>query len=244
MLIVSASMQKSGSGYLYNLLNDMQIAAGNADARTIKKKYSLGELMQYHNNNIGKMYLRTLFKLWLLSCREETFVVKTHAVSSRASQWFDILGLVKMIYIYRDPRDVILSVMDEGKRILERGEQHSFAEYAQFDDALQAVKDWSGVWQTYNEIPSILMLKYEELLADPESVMKKCENFVGVTLKESTRNGILFRYNKKNPKGDLQGLHLNKAVATRYKTEMSGAEKERCLDVLGGYIEKMGYYLT
>ena len=46
MLVVSAGMQKSGSAYLYNIINDLLVVAGNADARGIKSKYKLDDIVQ------------------------------------------------------------------------------------------------------------------------------------------------------------------------------------------------------
>jgi hypothetical protein len=51
MLVINAGMQKSGSAYLYNLINDLLVSAGNANAREVKVKYGLDYLMQWHTNN-------------------------------------------------------------------------------------------------------------------------------------------------------------------------------------------------
>ena len=46
MIILSAGMQKSGSTYFYNVINQLLIEAGNTDARQIKVKYGLNDLMK------------------------------------------------------------------------------------------------------------------------------------------------------------------------------------------------------
>lgn len=45
-LLLSAGMPKSGSAYVYNLINDLMIAGGHRDAREIKRDYKLQGLMK------------------------------------------------------------------------------------------------------------------------------------------------------------------------------------------------------
>jgi len=59
MLILSVGMPKSGSAYLYNILNAVLIEADNTDARQIKAKRNLEDLMKWHNNNIGELSLKS-----------------------------------------------------------------------------------------------------------------------------------------------------------------------------------------
>jgi hypothetical protein len=54
MLVLSAGMPKSGSGYFYNIINELLVASGGGkDARWVKQKRALDGLMRWHNNNIG-----------------------------------------------------------------------------------------------------------------------------------------------------------------------------------------------
>ena len=70
MLIISSGMQKSGSAYFYNVINEILVASGNGvDARQIKHNRNLDNLMKWHNNNIGALTLPKLIKLWRISLR-------------------------------------------------------------------------------------------------------------------------------------------------------------------------------
>ena len=60
MIVISAGMQKSGSAYLYNIINDLLIASGYKDARKIKAEHDLNNIMQWHNNNIGGLQIKVL----------------------------------------------------------------------------------------------------------------------------------------------------------------------------------------
>jgi hypothetical protein len=41
MIVIRAGMPKSGNAYVYNILNELEHAAGNFDARQIKFRYNL-----------------------------------------------------------------------------------------------------------------------------------------------------------------------------------------------------------
>ena len=142
MLIISSGMQKSGSAYFYNVINDILIASGNGiDARLIKKNRSLDDLMKWYNNLIGKLTLPKLFKLYKISVQEGTYVVTTHHGPNLAVKIMSKLGMLRIVHSSRDPRDVLLSAVDHGKKILDSGRKRTFANIIDFDNALNYVKN-------------------------------------------------------------------------------------------------------
>ena len=241
MLIISAGMQKSGSGYLYNLINDLAIAAGNADARAIKQRRRLEHIMQQHNNNIGPLHLTKLLRLWRVSLKDGDFAVKTHSHPTWGVKILNSAGLLKIIYCYRDPRDVLLSAMDHGEKSLAQGMKDNFIHMAEFDAALRHVKGWVEIWKQYQAVPGVFMLKYEELINNSLTAMQQIQLFLGLSLDEATIQGILWKYSKENPNGDRTGLHLNKAVTARYMQEMTEEQKKKAADTLGETLTEMGY---
>jgi hypothetical protein len=240
MLIVSAGMPKSGSAYFYNVLNGVMVAAGFPDARAIKDKYGLTGVMRWHNNNVDVRF-GLLLRLWLISRREGPFVVKTHAAPQPSMKLLASLRWVRVVYTYRDPRDVLLSAMDHGQKILEAGEHHTFASLVEFDKAFAAVETWLGTWRAYHAMPNVLGIKYEDLLADPVQTLRRCEEFLGLAVKDDARTAVLWQYNRDNPEAAREELHLNKAVAFRYRTEMSAEQRRRFLDAAGDTLQAMGY---
>ena len=55
MIILSVGMPRAGSGWYYNLTNDLILATGGQDARQIRKKYHLGRILTEVNCNIGTL---------------------------------------------------------------------------------------------------------------------------------------------------------------------------------------------
>lgn len=242
MLIISSGMQKSGSAYFYNVINEILVASGHGiDARQIKNNNRLADLMKWHNNNIGTLRLHKLLKLYRISLREGMFVVKTHSGPNPSVWLLNKLGLLRIVYCYRDPRDVLLSVIDHGKKIQDRGENHTFAQLVDFDEALESVTSWLRIWKSYAEMPGVLTVKYEEMMQTPIVVMKKIEGYLDISLSPEVRQEILWKFSKDNPEGDRRGMHFNKAQTSRYKTEMTEEQKVKCKDKFSDFLLLMGY---
>jgi hypothetical protein len=241
MLVISAGMQKSGSGYIYNVINDLLVTSGHKDARTIKDKYGFHEIMKWHNNNIGKLDFNILLKLLFSSLKEGKFAVKTHEGPSRYHNILLKLRLIKTIYIYRDPRDVLLSVQDHGRKIRDAGENHTFANLVEFDDAYKEIKSWINIFDAYLKLKDVLILRYEDLLTNPVLTVETICKYIDIHVSPEDINKILLKYDKNNEDADLRGLHFNKAIIYRYKNELSQARKDFFKNDIGEVIQKMGY---
>ena len=241
MIIISAGMQKSGSAYIYNLINDILISCGKADARKVKEKNRLNELMKWHNNNVGHLGKKLLIKLICLSLKEGTFAVKTHSYPTGFQKLLLKIGLIKIIYLYRDPRDVLLSAQDHGKKIITNGYNHTFAQMIDFDDAFNRVKAWTNTFSRYRKINNIVLIRYEDLMGAPLKEMQKICSYLNVSLSKNKMKMILEKYDKGNPNANMSGLHFNKGVTNRYKTELTQSQIDRFTTDMGSVIEEMGY---
>lgn len=244
MLVICAGMQKSGSGYIYNIVNAMLFATGNADARHVKETYELDKTMRWHNNNIGRLSFFKLFRLWRVSKKTGTYAVKTHRGPTTAAIVFQVLGLTKILYSYRDPRDVILSAVDHGKRLLSEGRTDTFGQIASFSKAALAAKKWTKVWKRYHRLTNVLELRYEDAVDNPRGMFVEIEEFLGVQVPECVRDEILWRFSKGNRNAETKGLHFNKATIHRYAREMTEEQKKACERLFGQQLTAMGYERT
>ncbi|MFC1777654.1 sulfotransferase domain-containing protein [Pseudomonadota bacterium] len=225
-----------------HIINDILVASGNGkDARQIKHERNLDDLMKWHNNVIGGLTLIKLIKLWRISTQDGTFIVKSHAGPNVSVRVLSKLGLLRIVYCYRDPRDVLLSAVDHGNKILNDGENHTFANMVDFDIALKKVKAWLPVWKAYADMPEVLTIKYEEMMQDPVGVTKKIEGFLDISVDSGKREEILWKFSKDNSEGDRRGMHFNTARSFRYVTEMTKEQKVKCKSEFGSYLEAMEY---
>ena len=242
MLVISVGMQKSGSAYYYRLINDLLVHNGCKDATEIKKEYKLQEIMKWQNNNIDPMTQAKVQRLWTVTQHAGAFVVKTHDGPFDILEMYLETGRVKVSYIYRDPRDVIVSTIDHGKKILAAGENHTFATMADIESALQATKMWLNTWNAYNEMDHVFMVKYEDLLSNPVETLNITADYLNLSIEPEAAKQVIEKYKPEKLDENQRGfLHYNKAISGRYKTEMTSDEIEMLNSELGDVLQEMNY---
>lgn len=241
MLIICAGMQKSGSAYFYNTINDLLIASGHADAREVKEQYNLASIMKGPNNNIGKPTITKLFPLLRISERTGTFLIKTHVGPTPSVHLLARMGKVRVIYSYRDPRDVLLSAIDHGQRLIDSGKFHTFASMIEFNEAARNVLQWLKIWNQYQHMDQALSLKYETMMESPFETIAQIEEHLSIEVHNDTKKDILWKYSRDNNEAIRDGMHFNKAITFRYKTEMNTEQLEKCNQLFGSYLKAMDY---
>lgn len=254
MLIVSAGMPKSGSGWYYNLTNDLLIAAGQPDAREIRERHELQHVLLSANCNLRKTDAATLDPLVRVAQEHGyTFACKTHRRASKALRRHLEAGNLKATYTFRDLRDVIISALDRSKAMHEKGElkgrhwyigpQRSFAKYRTVRDGIRWCH-WRlmPVWRSYMNCEGAHTARYEDLEADPMGEMKKLAAYLEVEVPESTMQEIIDRYDRSRvSKTKVRGMHFNKGVSGRHVEKMTDEEKALCMRKLSRELKLMGY---
>jgi len=242
MIAISAGMQKAGSAYIFNMLNDVCSLSGGADVRAIKEKYRLDGLLRHYNCNVGKLAGHKIGRLLWYSRHEGPFVVKTHAGPTRMLRFLLRTGMVKVVYIYRDPRDALLSAMDHGRKIAAAGETHTFAALSSFEDAFAAVKAWASKWQQWRDC-GVYLLRYEDLLSNPEMELEKIVTYLGFAAGPGDIATTVAAYSRDEARSSKKSeyLHFNVGISSRYRSEMPEEQKQRFEREMGDLLVRMGY---
>ncbi len=176
--------------------------------------------------------------------RDKNFAIKTHSGPTRLLKILLRLGLAKVIYTYCDPRDVLLSAIDHGKKIIAEGQNHTFAQMVDFDKAISNVKQWISIWEDYSLMKNVMSVRYEDMMNDPAVMTEKICKYLGLNIPQNDIDAILFKYDKNNKNADMRGLHFNKAKLERYKEEFTAEQTAKSNAELGKSILKMGYELA
>jgi len=134
MIVLSVGMPRAGSAWHYNLIHDLMKTAGSADAREIRRRYRLQEILTEANCNIGVLSARRMAMMMIPAVRGETFVIKAHAGPTVFARLLRVAGLLRITYIYRDPRDAMLSAYDYGRRALAKGRPNAFSHLTDSQD--------------------------------------------------------------------------------------------------------------
>ena len=168
------------------------------------------------------------------------FVIKAHAGPSVSSRILQSLGLLRIAYIYRDPRDAMLSAFDYGQRALKKGRPNAFSHLADFGKSLDFMMDYARIWEGWMQEKDVLIARYEDLLTDYENEAGRLVGFLKLDGSNPEVKKVTERYRPGAAEGQ-QGLHFFKGKIGRFRQSYGTEQQAVMKDKLGGYLSKMGY---
>jgi len=245
MIVLSAGMPRAGSGWHYNLVHDLMATTGCDDARDIRVKYHLEGILTEVNCNIGVLSLRRLIMVTRPSLLGHTFVIKAHSTPTVWARALIQGGIMRATYIYRDPRDAMLSASDYGRRVLEKqGRPNAFSHLTDFQKTLSFFTEYVDDWERWMRIPTVLPVRYEDLLQDYDRESARLVGFFGLSAKSPEVDAVIQKY---RPAGELQatnqGTHFYKGQVGRFRERYSPDEQKILAKAFGPQLEKMGYQI-
>jgi hypothetical protein len=166
MLTFSIGMPRAGSGWYYNLTHDLVTATGGQDARQIRRRYHLSRVLTEVNCNIGAFTTPRLLAVMVPALMGNSFVVKAHAAPSPLVLALIRRGWVRAAYIYRDPRDAMLSAFDNGQRALQKGRPNAFSHLTDFDKSVDFMLEYLRIWDNWMACSQALHTRFESLKDD------------------------------------------------------------------------------
>lgn len=250
MIVLSVGMPRAGSGWHYNLIHDLMETAGYTDARLIREKYRLQGILTEVNCNIGVLSVRRMGMVSVPALAGNDFVIKAHAGPSASSRLLQRLGLLRITYIYRDPRDAMLSAFDYGQRALKKGRPNAFSHLTDFGKTLAFMMDYVHIWEAWTREKNVLIARYEDLLTDYDSEVTRLVRFLKLDGSRSDARAepgrsiqaVTEKYRPGAADGQ-QGLHFYKGKIGRFR-EFYTAEQQAVLkEKMGAYLSEMGYEL-
>ena len=240
MIVLSVGMPRAGSGWHYNLIHDLMEAAGYTDARIIREKYRLQGILTEVNCNIGVLSVRRMGMVSLPALMGNDFVIKAHAGPSSSSRLLQSLGLLRITYIYRDPRDAMLSAYDYGQRALKKGRPNAFSHLTDFEKSLEFMMDYVRIWEVWMQEKGVLIARYEDLLTDYDNEASRLVGFLKLDGGRSDVEEVIEKYRPGAAEGQ-QGLHFFKGKIGRFRESYSVEQQAVLKEQMGGYLSKMGY---
>lgn len=241
MIILSIGMPRAGSGWYYNLTHDLIKVSGGQDAREIRQKYRLGKVLTEVNCNIGTLSSWRLSLVLIPALLGNTFTIKTHAGPTRLTLLLVQVGLICPTYIYRDPRDAMISAMDNGRKARAKGRRNAFSQLTDFNAAVEFMLSYLKVWEAWIHTAATLHTRYENLLGDYDAEVLRLIEFLPVPLKSREVDTVLERYRPEKARGGQKGIHYSKGRTGRYREIFTNDELSILNDKFGPYLEQMGY---
>jgi aryl sulfotransferase len=242
MIILSVGMPRAGSGWHYNLVHDLMKTTGCADARDIRERYRLQNILTEVNCNIGVLSARRLSLVALPAVVGNTFVIKAHAGPTSASRLLQKLGLMRITYIYRDPRDAMLSAHDYGQRAIQKGRPNAFSYLTDFPKTVNFIMEYIHIWEKWMNEKNVLIARYEDLLTDYDKEVNRLVGFLKLNGDQPEVQKVIDGYRPGAAEGQ-QGLHFFKGKIGRFRDSYSAEEQATLREKLGPYLQRMGYEL-
>ena len=169
-----------------------------------------------------------------------TFVIKAHAGPTSASRLLQGLGLMRITYIYRDPRDAMLSAYDYGKRAIEKGRPNAFSYLTDFPKSVDFITEYIQIWEKWMREKNVLIARYEDLLTDYDKEVERLAGFLRLDRNRPEVQTVIDRYRPGAAEGQ-QGLHFFKGKIGRFR-ESHNAEGQAILrEKLGSALQRMRY---
>jgi Sulfotransferase domain len=240
MIVLSVGMPRAGSGWHYNLIHDLMRTTGCADARYIREKYRLQGILTEVNNNIGVLSLRRLALVTVPALMGNTFIIKAHAGPTTWSRLLSTLGLLRITYIYRDPRDAMLSAYEYGQRALAKGRPNAFSHLSDFDKSLAFMQGYVRIWEKWQAEGDVLIARYEDLLREYEAESARLLDFLRLDGSRLEVQDVIERYRPGKGEGQ-QGLHFFKGKIGRFREAYSTEQQSLLAERFDAYLRKMGY---
>ena len=240
-IILAIGMPRAGSGWHYNLVHDLVVAAGGQDARQIRQQYRLGRVLTEVNCNIGALTTQRVIPVAVPALMGNTFAIKAHAGPKPLALRLIHNGLILPTYIYRDPRDALLSAYEYGKRKREAGRQGPFADLESIESAIDFIREYVQISEAWLTCEQSLNVRYEDLLSDYDTQVTRLLAFWGLGDEIPALKPIIDQYRPDQGSTRQKGTHFVKGKVGRYREKLTPEQQQLCLEVFGDYLERMGY---
>ena len=240
MIVLSVGMPRAGSGWHYNLVHDLMMTAGATDAHEIRERYRLQRILTEVNCNIGVLSARRLALVTVPALMGNTFVIQAHSGPTFASWLLQRVGLLRTTYIYRDPRDTVLSAYEFGQRALAKGRPNAFSHLTGFQKSVDFTLNYVRIWEKWMQEKDVLIARYEDMLTNYDHEVARLVNFLKLDGSKPEVQTVVAAYRPEAVQG-LQGLHFHKGKIGRFREVYSAEEQAILNKTLGPYLERMGY---
>lgn len=240
MIVLSVGMPRAGSGWHYNLIHDLMKTTGCADARDIREGYRLQGILTEVNCNIGVLSLRRLGMVTIPALMGKTFVIKAHSAPTTWSRLLSTMGLLRITYIYRDPRDAMLSAFEYGQRALTKGRPNAFSHLSDFEKTLAFIEDYVRIWEKWQAEKNVLIARYEDLLQAYETESDHLVEFLKLDGSRPEIQDVIDNYRPGKGEGQ-QGLHFHKGKIGRFRASYTEEQQTILAERFGSYLKQMGY---
>jgi len=210
----SYGMTKTGSTLAFELVRCSLELCGLAQPKLSPKAVIESEKVNFVSHVLPEQAEAILSEIDAVG---HMIAIKTHTLPDEPVQRMFHDGIAMGHVIYRDPRDVALSMMDHGVRARKRGKP-AFSEIETLDDALNGIRNQCDTMLKWLQLPGIRPISFDEIAFDSKRATRAIMAELG--LKGPARRIVDLAKNGRF-------TQFNKGKQARYKKEMSAEDAVR-----------------
>lgn len=222
MIYICYGITKSASTFLYQITEEILLASGQRICR-IRQPGSI-KLVNYYDRITVPFLERIETK-----AAGQTVVLKTHGRLDPGVRKWIAAGRIRANASYRDPRELALSMVDNGARARKLGEL-PFSEIVTIEDAIPSIDLQLNYLKEWVEVPEVERFSYNEVCFATETTISRLCQQIGVTV-EPDRITSAFR-------GQRLIGQINLAKPFRYR-DMSAQVREVFLSRYADFYNEM-----
>ena len=164
------------------------------------------------------------------------FVLKTHKPFSELEK-FLCNPNVKIIYSIRDPRDIVLSALDHGRRSRAMNDS-VFTDCYDLETTISIVSNWCELAMPWINANGVEIFRYENLVQYPDIQVIRLANYLGISRSsESAQKVVIEERTSRQPIKN----QFNKGMTERFSSEMADEDICRTENMLKKHIHAFGY---
>lgn len=241
MIVLSIGMPRAGSGWFFNLTNDLLVANGFQDVRKIRERYHLQRVLSEVNCNIGAFTFPRLSAVLVPSILGNTFCVKAHAGPTDFSLSLVRRGRLVPTYIYRDPRDALLSAWEYGQRGINQNRPNAFSSLVDFESAIEFMLPYLQIWDQWMACPGLFHCKYEELLSGYDTQINQFTKFLKLNADNLRHKEVFNSHQPGSSRPGGKGLHFQRGKIGRFREVFNEDQIAVLNEKFSPHLERMGY---
>ena len=246
MVVLSAGMRKAGSLWYYSLIRDLLVATGHAGASDLDDRFPAAPFVADGKMKCGRLTVPTLARLGAAAALGRSFPVKTHSRPHRGLRLLMAGGRFRATYVYRDPRDVALSLLDHARHARAEGVDLDLTSLDDLRDALVMVERELDAWEQWMDYDEVLKVRYEDLVADTSGEVARLADHLGVTVSDAEIEAIAAPYDRRalaaaDHRPVFNAVHFNKGRPGRHRSDLAPEQRALCEARIGPRLSQMGY---
>ena len=226
LIYFSFGMTKSGSTLAYELARSALVLAGYEQPRLSTKAV----LDRKKLNFVAHLDADAVAALKAETAALGTPVaIKTHTRPDAEVVKLLQSGEATAHAVYRDPRDMALSMVDHGARALAKGKT-AFTEFKTAEDAIENICHQTNSLRSWLSLPNVRPLFYDDVAFDTEKTVGLMLAELGVDVPSED---VIYMA------AHQRFTQLNKGVRARHETEMAPELSARFKEIFAPFYERL-----